>query len=304
MQYCKFSKNFKSIFFIIMKSKLFQIVVISMFFSACSNEPVFEITDDGLEYYFVERNDTNQSVNIGDGLVVDMKFFWNDSLLFNTREIAVDYRIELVAPNEKGSIYDGLAMMKLGDSAIFIVDAFNFYHLTASIPTPNCIRKGDKLRFQIRLIDIMTPKDLQLEYERIQRMKLKNEQDLLKDYLSLNEIDIKPEQNGLYYQEIKKGFGKKPEMGDSITVHYEATLINGEPFDSSLKNGRPFSFIYGDKLLIEGWNLGIGMMLEGGKALIIIPSNLAFGESGVGNIIPPYSTVIYELHLLKIKKNK
>ena len=285
--------------------KLFYIKIISVLFifSACSENNTFKTTESGLEYYFVEKNDTNQSPNVGDGLVVDMKFYWNDSLLFNTREIAIDYRIELIAPKGEGSIYEGLSMMKLGDSAVFIVDAFNFYQLTASIQSPSCIRKGDKLKFQVRLIDILTPEDIQLEYERIRRMKLKTEQNLLKDYLVFNEIDVEPEQSGIYYQEIKKGSGKTPQIGDSVSVHYEGTLINGAPFDSSIRNGKPFSFVYGDKSIIEGWKLGLSMMKEGGKAKIIIPSDLAFGEKGVGNIIPPYSTVVFELHLLKVKRN-
>jgi FKBP-type peptidyl-prolyl cis-trans isomerase FkpA len=286
-----------------MKIIYLQIFAVLLFFSSCKNQLNFQTTESGLEYAFVEENDTNLLPKIGDGLVVDMKFYWNDSLLFNTREVALDYRIHLIESAHDGSIYEGFAMMHIGDSAIFKIDAYKFYQLTSALPSPDCIHKGDKLIFYVRLINIMTAEDIQREFERIQRMKLKNEQDLLNDYLISNDVDLEVKGSGIYINEIKKGTGKTPQIGDSITLHYEGTLINNEPFDSSIMRGKPFSFVFGDSSLMKGWTEGIGMMQEGGKATIIIPSNLAYGERGVGEVIPPYSTVIFEINLLKVKRN-
>jgi len=285
-----------------MKNLFFYIFIFIIFYS-CKKDQKFQQTVSGIEYLFVEHNDTAQSPNYGDGLVLDMRFYWNDSLLFNSREISMTYRLKLFEPSYKGCIYEGLAMMSVGDSAIFKVDAYSFFTLTAEIPSPDYIKKGDKLTFYIRLIDIMTPEEILIEQERIRRLKIKNEQDLLKDYLILNELTQEPIECGIYFNELKKGAGKTPEIGDSVTVHYEGKLITNEVFDSSLKRGNPFSFVFGDTTLIKGWNLGVAQMKEGGKAIIVIPSCLAYGETGVGNLIPPYSTVIFEIHLLDVKKN-
>ncbi len=281
----------------------FSILLILLFIISCKSKEKFDTTENGLEYHFVEESDTARQPQYGDAVVLNMKIVWNDSLIFDTKEIGVDYRIELKKPSE-GSIYEGLAMMHLGDSAIFSVDAFDFYQVTADLPVPTCIKKDDKLKFYVRLLDIMTQEDIEKEIARIDRMKLKNEKDLLQDYLYANNISQSPVSSGLYYIEEKEGYGIKPELGDSVTVHYEGKLINNQPFDSSIKRNKPFKFLYGDTTLIKGWTEGIGMMKQGGVAKLIIPSNLAYGKVGAGNLVPPYATVIFEVHLLNVKKNK
>lgn len=286
-----------------MKHTFLAILFLFVFLNSCSDKVSFEQTETGLEYAFVEVNDTNQTPNVGDGLIIDMKFYWNDSLLFDTREIALDYRITLRDPQKKGVIYQGMSMMHIGDSAIFKIDALNFYNFSADLPSPACIRKGDKLTFHVRLIDIMTPEEMETEKERIRRMKIKNEQELLMDYLKLNDFCTTSTECGIYYKETKRGYGKSPEIGDSVTLHYEGFLINNEPFDSSIKRGKPFSFVFGDQSLITGWTKGVGLMKEGGKATIVIPSELAYGDKGAGDVIPPYSTVVFNISLINVKKN-
>ncbi len=283
--------------------KLSIILSLSVFFLvSCKTKIDFEKTDSGLEYYFVEKNDTTAKPNIGDALVLNMKIIWNDSLIFDTREIGVDYRLHL-KEFSKGEIYEGLSMMHIGDSAIFRVDAFNFYQITAKIPAPSCLKKDDKLTFYVRLLKIMSPEDIKREIERKNRMKLKNEQALLQEYLQTNNIEQSPLESGLYYIKIEKGYGPKPEIGDSVTVHYKGKLTNNQPFDSSFKRGEPYTFLYGDTTLIQGWTEGIGLMNEGGVAQLIIPSTLAYGKEGAGYVIPPYSTLVFEIHLLEVKKN-
>jgi len=270
---------------------------------SCKDEAKFITTESGLEYKFIIKKDSSEKPQKDFGLLVDMKFYWNDSLLFSSREIALDYRILLKDTIKDGSIYEGLSMMHLGDSVIFKVDAYEFYHITSGIPMPFCIKKGDKLTFHIKLLDIFSTEEIKSEYERNKKLKIKNEQSLLADYLKSNNITTKPLQSGLYYIETKKGTGKKPEIGDSVTLHYDGKLINNEPFDSSIKRNKPFTFLYGDERFVKGWTEGISMMKEGGKSILIIPSELAYGEYGADNLIPPYSTVIFEIHLIKIKKN-
>lgn len=270
---------------------------------SCKNETKFEETDNGLRYYFVEKHNNAKQPELGCGLVINIQVIWNDSVLFDTRKISSNYRIEL-KPKSNGTIYEGLAMMHVGDSAIFEIDAFNFYHISADFPTPTCLHKGDKITFYVKLLDFLTPEDIIKENKRINQKKLENEIFLLNDYIRANNISQKPIENGLYYIEQKKGTGKKPQFGDSVTIHYEAKLINNMTFDSSIKNNTPYSFIFTDSTNIKGFIQGIELMKQGGVATLIIPSSLAFGAKGAGKIIPPYSTIIFEIHLLKVKSNK
>jgi len=124
------------------------------------------------------------------------------------------------------------------------------------------------------------------------------ELDLLHAYIEEHNITTEPTESGLYYIETQEGTGDSPKYGDDITVHYEGRLLNNnEVFDSSYDRGEPSTFTLG--LLIDGWNEGLTYMKEGGKATLIIPSNLAYGSYGAGNI-PPYSTLIFDVELIEI----
>jgi FKBP-type peptidyl-prolyl cis-trans isomerase len=117
---------------------------------------------------------------------------------------------------------------------------------------------------------------------------------LLKNYLDENNITTEPTASGMYYIEIKKGSGPDAKGGDLVEVKYKGTFIDGEEFDSGI-----FSFNLGYGQVIRGWDEGINYMNEGGKAILIIPSNLAYGSSGRSQI-PGYSTLIFEVELLNI----
>lgn len=286
-----------------MKIKLFIFSSIILLF-ACNKEQKFKKTDGGLEYCFIETNDSAKTPNYDDALIIDMKFYWNDSLMFNTRDISLDYKLRLEKPQVPGSLNEGLELMHIGDSAIFKVDAYKFYTITADISTPRCIKKGDKLVFYVKLLNIMAPEEVQKEFERYKTRQVLNEKNLLVEYLKNNNIDVEPTNSGLYFISQNNISGKKPQNGDSVYVHYSGKLINNQPFESTYRNNKPFGFIYGDENFIDGWTEGIGLMHQNEKALLIIPSKIAYGEKGVTDIIPPFSTIIFDVHLLKIKKNK
>lgn len=84
-------------------------------------------------------------------------------------------------------------------------------------------------------------------------------------------------------------------------MHYKGTLLDGTPFDSSYDRGEPIEFVLGQGMVIPGWEEGIAMMNEGGKAKLIIPSKLAYGPNQRGNVIKPYSTLVFEVELIEVK---
>jgi FKBP-type peptidyl-prolyl cis-trans isomerase len=104
--------------------------------------------------------------------------------------------------------------------------------------------------------------------------------------------------SGLQYLVITPGNGNKPKETDSVLVHYKGTLLSGKQFDSSYDRGEPITLTL-DRV-IPGWTEGMQLMSKGAKFKFFIPYTLAYGERGAGPDIPPYSTLIFEIELLKV----
>jgi len=104
--------------------------------------------------------------------------------------------------------------------------------------------------------------------------------------------------SGLQYEILKKGNGEKPKATDRVKCHYHGTLINGTVFDSSVMRGEPA--IFGVSQVIQGWVEALQLMEKGSKWRLFIPSELAYGSSGAGEMIGPDSTLIFDVELLNI----
>ncbi|MBC1213604.1 FKBP-type peptidyl-prolyl cis-trans isomerase [Trichormus variabilis ARAD] len=107
--------------------------------------------------------------------------------------------------------------------------------------------------------------------------------------------------SGLKYVEIEEGTGATPKSGQTVVVHYTGTLEDGTKFDSSRDRNRPFSFTIGVGQVIKGWDEGLSTMKVGGRRQLIIPSELGYGARGAGGVIPPYSTLLFDVELLEVK---
>ena len=106
--------------------------------------------------------------------------------------------------------------------------------------------------------------------------------------------------SGLQYQVVKMGDGEKPNANSKVTVNYEGFLVDGTKFDSSIDRGEPTSFAL--NAVIQGWSEALQLMPVGSKFTLYLPYQLAYGERGAGDVIPPYSTLIFEVELISIDK--
>lgn len=123
-----------------------------------------------------------------------------------------------------------------------------------------------------------------------------------KKFLDENRKDEKVMEtaSGLQYIVEKEGEGAQPTAEDEVTVHYTGKLLDGTVFDSSVNRGEPATFPL--NRVIPGWTEGVQLMKEGGKYTFFIPSDLAYGPQGIPGAIPPHSTLIFEVELIKVIK--
>ncbi|MGA2780551.1 MAG: FKBP-type peptidyl-prolyl cis-trans isomerase [Smithella sp.] len=127
------------------------------------------------------------------------------------------------------------------------------------------------------------------------------QKELAKPYLenAAKEKDAQKMASGLIYRQIKAGTGAQPKASDIVKVHYTGTLIDGKEFDSSVKRGQPVEFPLGQ--VIPCWTEGVGKMKVGGKAKLVCPSDIAYGDQGRPPIILGGATLVFEVELLDVK---
>ena len=110
---------------------------------------------------------------------------------------------------------------------------------------------------------------------------------------------VKVTESGLQYEILEPSLGQKPKATDTVRVHYEGTLIDGTVFDSSYRRGESITFPLNG--VIKGWTEGLQLMSIGSKYKFFIPYQLAYGERGAGQSIPPYAALIFTVELLGIE---
>ena len=136
----------------------------------------------------------------------------------------------------------------------------------------------------------------------LQKQKLELNKKAGEEFLTINKgkAGVVTLPSGLQYQVLQNGEGVKPTASDKVKCHYHGTLINGTVFDSSVQRGQPA--VFGVSQVIPGWVEALQLMSVGSKWRLFIPSELAYGEQGAGDVIEPNSTLIFDVELLKIVK--
>ena len=298
------------------KSNLIVLMFVAfvLAFSSCSEFPGYKKNDNGLYYKFYKQNKEAQKPQEGDILTVEMSYKIKgekkekDSVLFSSKGEQSASKLMLMKPLYKGDISEGLAMMAVGDSASFIISADSFFVKNVQLQKiPDFVKPKAKMVFDVKLVSVQKKAD----YEKEQKIKMEKynamkeehkakEPDDIKKFLKDNKINARPTATGLYYVETKRGTGVKASAGKKVKVNYTGKLFDGTVFDSS-EGKTPIEFTLGNKEVIPGWDEGISMMRVGGKAKLVIPSSLAYGENGAGNVIAPFTPLTFEVELLDVK---
>jgi len=287
----------------------FLIIVFAVFFCSCKKEskyPGYTEGEKGIYYKLLSFKDSNKKPSEGDHLEIHLVGrTMNDSILFDSK--AMNSSNAVMINFKKDSLEkkwaEILSGLNEGDSVSFIVNSEMVYGSVPDISDLHDPIEGE-MKLDICIAKMMNPAD----YAKWQIVLLKKKEDMdieeqrvLTAYLASQSVDENPIGGGIYYMPLVEGNGTPVEADKNIEVSYKGCFLNGHTFDST-KTGQPFQFTFGDEFqLIRGLEEGISLMKAGGKAKFIIPSQLAFGDKGSSTgIVPPYTTVVYEVEVLKV----
>ncbi len=230
-----------------------------------------------------------------------------DSVLFDTRKIGLDGSVTFVLeePQFEKDYREGFQYLSEGDSATFITDAHALYNKKNKTAIPAGLNVESIIKVEVHLLKVNTPEQHAMERAEEKR-KLEQgefeEKKILDRYLADSSIAATPFYNGMYRILLRKGNAITTDSARVLLINYRGCFLNGRYFDSSYES-QPFEYIVGaEEQLIKGLEIGIRRMHEGEKTKFIIPSHLAFGSSGSSTgIVPPFTTVVYEVELLKVQ---
>jgi FKBP-type peptidyl-prolyl cis-trans isomerase FkpA len=239
-----------------------------------------------------------------------------DSVLFSSYETGRPIKIQVVPSYNLGDLMDVFPLLAEGDSALVKVPADSLFR-NYEDQRPDFLPSGSFLYFAVKIQRVQTL-DEALDEKKAHEEKLMIEELVALDkYIAASKYPFENAANGLKYQLLRNTTNKRPLPGDTVMVNYTGRLIDGKVFDSSIEEeakkaglvqpGRsygPFQFVIGQGQVIQGWDEGLLLLREGAMAQFVIPSSLAYGGNAMGTDIKPYSTLIFDVEMVKVKPLK
>ncbi len=292
---------------------LVYLLLFAFIFSSCwrkSKYKGYTLTDSGLYYKLQVIGDGKRKPQPGQFLQLIITYKTEkDSVFLDSYSNNETGKVILPFQHSsfEGSFEEGLFTMNDGDSVSFIVSADSLFKKFFGAPLPLFLPEGSVVKMDVKLHKILTPEQYQEElknYEQMVEDRDIEEQRKLQTYLDTCKTEYYPLNNGMFYLPIKQGVGDNAEGGNAIKIHYKGYFLNGKIFESTYDRKQPLELIVGTQgQIISGLESAIRLMNEGAKTKFIIPSQLAFGEAGSSTgIVPPYTTVVYEIELLSLNK--
>jgi FKBP-type peptidyl-prolyl cis-trans isomerase FkpA len=246
-----------------------------------------------------------------------------DSVLFSSYQQGQPVKVQVHPSTNIGDLMDVFPLLGANDSAVVKVPVDSIFkgHETEM---PPFFKKGGNIVFEIKILQVQTLAEAMAERDaamakiKAEGTKVKAaESATIANYIKSNNIVTKVTPSGLQYVIKSAGIKAKPQTGDTVYVNYTGRTLDGKVFDSSIaedakagglaqpgRNYEPISFALGTGRVIPGWDEGLALLNEGSKARFIIPSDLAYGERGSGPGIKPYSTLLFDIELVKVVRVK
>ena len=294
-----------------------SIIAVAIAAVSCGNKttsqyPGYDKVEEGLYVKYFTQNKEGRQAASGDILTMSMTYGTEDSTLFDTGLNGQPVQLRADSGKYVGDILTAFMNMRMGDSAAIIVNADSFFMKTAGMPSsPDFIDSAAMLYFTVGLTNIQSMEEMQAEADIKNAEAEANEMVILAKYLEDNNITTEPTESGLIFISKKKGTGKQAVAGKKVKVNYEGMFLDGKYFDTSVEEAAkangiynpqrpygPFDFDLGAGQVIKGWDEGIAMMKEGGKARLIIPSKIAYGAAPRPGA--PFSTLIFDVELVEV----
>lgn len=280
-------------------------IVFFGFIEACSQnsgKATFTTSESGLEYAFFEKNEAEA---VGYGKIITFQMILKDNLdtvYQDTYKMGTPMEIQLGEPEMSGGIEEGLSMMAIGDSAEFRIKIDSLFKGREDQIPPN-LANVDYLSYIVKMQDAMSMEDFQAkrEAESLERKEAQDQE--IQAYVTEKGLEATSTESGIYYSVIEKGSEERPNISNNVTVHYTGMLLDETVFDSSLPGKMPGKQVTGEPMtyplsgFIPGWQEGIALMGKGEKAILIIPSDLAYGPQANGQI-PANAILVFEVELI------
>jgi FKBP-type peptidyl-prolyl cis-trans isomerase len=207
--------------------------------------------------------------------------------------------IDIKETEYPGDIYEGLLLMHEGDSATLVMSSDSFFIRTAGSIRPFFLDSASFFYLDLKIEKLRTEQEYQTELKAENEKRREMERQELAAFIQENAITATPAESGLLYVENKAGKGKIPAAGNILKLHYSVKLITGRVLFDSKAEGEPMVHQMGSGRSGRGFDEGLEKMREGGEAMFVVPSNIAFGEEG-GGAIPPFATLIFNVELLNV----
>ncbi len=274
-------------------------------------------TAQGLKYTIFTANQ-GEKIKVND--VVTFNFIQKtdkDSVLVSSYQNGTPARIQIYPSKNISDLMDFFTLLTVKDSAMAKFSSDSLFKGTED-QRPAFLPKGSSVIFLVKIEKIQTL-DEAIAEEKQQAVQLQAaEKAAIEKYITDKQLsNVKSTASGLRYMITKPSAKPKPLSGDSVSVNYTGYTLDGKVFDSSSEAeakkagldqpGRtyePISLVVGQGQVIRGWDEGLLLLNEGSRAKFIIPSELGYGSRGAGQDIRPYSTLIFDVELVKVKPVK
>jgi FKBP-type peptidyl-prolyl cis-trans isomerase FkpA len=297
-----------------MRKPIYCILIFCAFTIAAKAQGDMQRTSSGALYKIFTHN-TGDKIKLNDVITFDViQKTDKDSVLYSSYAQGRPAKVQVQESKNVADLMEIFPLLTVNDSVFVKVPTDSVFkgHETSR---PPFLPVGSNIDFVIKvervesLNDAIAERNADIEKVKATELASTNK------YIADNKLVLTPTSSGLKYIVTKTSVKPRPLNGDTVLVNYTGKLLTGQVFDSSIadvakqaglqqpnRTYEPIKLVLGHGDVIKGWEEALLLLHEGGKGTFIIPSSLAYGDQGGGDVIPPYSTLVFNIELVKVKR--